>query len=218
MKALIIYGGWDGHQPVEVSEVFDKALTEQGVAVARRDTLDALLDAELVASADVIVPHWTMGEISAEQWKALDAAVRGGVGLAGAHGGAGDAFRANLSYQWMVGGQFVGHPHVGDYTVRLTGVRHVATDGMPVMFPYNSEQYYMHTDPGNTVLADTLYEYDGRRIIMPCVWAKTWGKGRVFYSALGHVAKEFVDFPHVLAMTVRGICWAAAGKSNCCCG
>ena len=154
-----------------------------------------------------------MGQMSPEQWAGLNAAVKSGVGVAGVHGGMGDAFRGNLEYQWMTGGQFVGHPHVGDYSVRMTGVKHTITDGMAPMFDYNSEQYYMIVDPGVTALADTLYEYDGCRIVMPCVWVKTWGKGRVFYSALGHVAKEFVDHPAVLDMTVRGLVWAAEGKA-----
>jgi type 1 glutamine amidotransferase len=40
-----------------------------------------------------------------------------------------------------------------------------------------------------------------------------WKKGRVFYSALGHTAKEFRDCPEVLAMTIRGMVWAAEGKA-----
>ena len=213
MKALIVYGGWDGHEPAPVSEIMEKALAEKGFDVCREGSLEPLEDGAALAKLDLIVPIWTMGEMSGEQWGGLNAAVRSGVGLGGFHGGAGDAFRGNLEYQWMVGGQFVGHPHVGDYTVRLTGVESPITDGMPSTFAYNSEQYYQIVDPGVTVLADTLYEHDDRRVILPCVWTKGWGKGRVFYSALGHSAKEFVDYPEVLAMTVRGMCWAAEGKA-----
>ncbi|HAU36730.1 MAG TPA: hypothetical protein DCX07_03305, partial [Phycisphaerales bacterium] len=137
------------------------------------------------------------------------------------HGGAGDAFRGNVGYEWMVGGIFAGHPHVGDYEVRLTGRKHVITDGLPKTFPYKSEQYYMLVDPGNEVLAETVYTHEGRQVVMPVIWTKAWGKGRVFYSSLGHVAQEFRDYPHVLAMTVRGMKWAAEGKTkacSCCCG
>lgn len=208
-KALIVYGGWDGHQPREVSEVFESAMKKKGFEVARSDKLDPLADAAAMAKLDLVVPIWTMGQMSDEQWKGLNEAVRAGLGVAGFHGGMGDAFRGNLEYQWMAGGQFVGHPHVGEYTVRMTGVKSPITDGLPSMFPYKSEQYYQIVDPGVTVLADTLYEYDGRRTLMPCVWTKTWGKGKVFYSALGHSAKEFTDYPHVLEMTVRGMLWAA---------
>ena len=217
MKALIVYGGWDGHTPKESSEVFEKALKAQGVEVRRESSLAVLADEAALKGLDLIVPHWTMGELAKDQWKALSAAVRGGVGLAGVHGGAGDAFRGNVEYQWLVGGQFVGHPHVGDYLVRLTAERDPVTDGLPATFPYKSEQYYMLVDPGVRVLADTMYEHEGRRAVVPVVWTKHWGRGRVFYSALGHVAKEFTEYPHVLEMTVRGMLWAAGGKSECCC-
>jgi type 1 glutamine amidotransferase len=212
MKALIVYGGWDGHEPDKVAAIFEKALVAKGASVELSPSLDVLTDAGKLAGMDVIVMHWTMGKMSAEQWKGLNDAVRGGVGVAGVHGGAGDAFRENLDFQWMMGGQFVGHPHVGEYEVRLTPHPSPITAALPQSFRYNSEQYYQLVDPGNVVLADALYEYDGRRCIMPTIWYKSWGKGRVFYSALGHAAKEFVDFPHVLEMTARGILWA--GERN----
>ena len=123
MKALIVYGGWDGHEPAQVAKIFEKALAAKGATVELSDTLDVLLDAGKLASMDVIVMHWTCGKMTPEQWKGVNDAVRSGVGLAGVHGGAGDAFRDNLEYQWMVGGQFVGHPHVGEYEVRLTPVQ-----------------------------------------------------------------------------------------------
>jgi type 1 glutamine amidotransferase len=217
MKALIVYGGWDGHTPKETSEVFERELKARGFEVRREASLAPLADEAALKDLDLIVPVWTMGELAKEQWKALNAAVRGGVGLAGVHGGMGDSFHACQEYQWMVGGQFVGHPHVGDYQVRLTDVVSPLTAGLPAIFPYKSEQYYMLVDPGNTVLADTMYELEGRRINMPVVWTRQWGRGRVFYSALGHVAQEFAAYPQVLEMTVRGMLWAAEGKSECCC-
>lgn len=209
MNALILYGGWEGHEPKPVSEIIESALKAKGVSVTRENSLDPLTDAARLAGTDVIIPIWTMGTMTNDQWKGMDQAVRSGVGFGGFHGGAGDAFRGNLGYQWMVGGQFVGHPTVGEYEVYVTDTTHPITTGLPTTFSYKSEQYYQIVDPGITVLAATPYNYDGHRVVMPCVWTKTWGKGRVFYSALGHVAKEFKDYPHVLDMTVRGILWAA---------
>jgi type 1 glutamine amidotransferase len=212
MNALIVYGGWDGHEPEPVSKIFEKELKAKGFSVERSDTLDALLDAKKLKGLDVIIPHWTCGQITPEQCGGLNEAVRGGVGLAGVHGGMGDSMRGCLEFQWMVGGQFVGHPHTGEYEVYFTETANPITAGLPRRFGYNSEQYYQIVDPGINVLAETLYDYDGHVITMPCVWTKTWGKGRVFYSALGHAAAEFTKFPHVLEMTVRGMLWAAEGK------
>jgi len=209
MKALIVYGGWDGHEPGPVSELFEKELKGQGFAVTRRDTLEPLADEAAMKALDLVVVHWTMGKLTREQWAGLDAAVRGGTGLAGVHGGLGDAFREHTDFQHMVGGQFVAHPgNIQPYRV------HVVDPGDPVMaglghFDVVSEQYYMHVDPSNHVLATTTCEAGGAT--MPVAWKRMWGKGRVFYSALGHVAKEF-DVPEVRTLTVRGMVWAAEGK------
>lgn len=213
MKALIVYGGWEGHEPKPVAQIIERELKKRGFTVSMSDTLDAFNKVTELKRYDVIIPHWTCGQISNDQWAALDKAVRSGVGVAGVHGGMGDSMRGCLGFQWMVGGQFVGHPHVGDYEVYLTETANPLTAGLPTVFSYNSEQYYMLVDPGVNVLAETAYDYDGHRIVHPVVWTKTWGKGRVFYSNLGHIAKEFRDHPHVLEMTMRGFLWAAEGKT-----
>lgn len=207
-KALIIAGGWEGHEPELVSALFAAELRNHGMAVDVAKDCSVLTAGDLAAYA-LIVPCWTMGTLSKEQSAALLTAVRNGVGLGGFHGGMGDAFRGDLDYEWMVGGHFVGHPHVGAYTVRLTAAQHPITAGLPLQFSYDSEQYYMMVDPGIKVLADTVYCFDGRRAVMPVVWTHRWGAGRVFYSALGHKAAEFTTYPHVKEMTVRGLLWAA---------
>jgi hypothetical protein len=208
MKALIIYGGWGGHQPAEVSEILANALRRNGFDVTRSDTLDALVRPELMADLDLIVPIWTMGEISREQWKALDEAVSSGVGIAGQHGGMGDAFRTNTDYQFMVGGQWVAHPGgIVDYRVHILDHADPITAGLN-HFDMHSEQYYMHVDPANHVLATTTFEHNGCTV--PVAWKKMWGKGRVFYSSLGHVAKD-LDVPEVLTIQSRGMLWAARG-------
>jgi len=210
MKALLIRGGWTGHEPVQVSEILAGKLDEHGFDVELSDSLDALLDAEHLASLDLIVPLWTMGEIEPEQWKGLSEAVRSGVGVAGQHGGMGDAFRQNTDYQFMVGGQWVAHPGgVIDYRVHIVDHVDPITAGLD-HFAMHSEQYYMHVDPSNHVLATTTFEFNG--CTMPVAWKRSWGKGRVFYSSLGHVAKDF-DVPEALTIQTRGMLWAAEGKA-----
>ncbi len=208
MKALIIQGGWDGHEPEVVATFFAKALEAEGFTVTISDTLDALNDLDVLKGYDLISPGWTMGELSNEQSKNLREAIHSGVGLGGCHGGMGDAFRGDLNYEWMVGGHFVGHPHVGEYTVNVKDSRHPITQSSPKSFIYDSEQYYMMVDPSIEVLADTVYQYEGQDVTMPVIWTKQWGKGRVFYSALGHKAQEFIDYPAVAQMTIEGMKWA----------
>ena len=212
MKALIIQGGWEGHSPEAVAQLFAEKLRQNSFEVDVVDRLEVLNDLEVLKEYDLISPCWTMGELSETQSDNLCAAVHSGVGLGGLHGGMGDAFRGDLNYEWMVGGHFVGHPHVGDYTVTLTENKHPSTELLPKEFPYHSEQYYMLVDPAVTVHAETIYKYADKEVRMPVVWTKEWGEGRVFYSALGHELSEFSDYPHVTEMTVKGMIWAA--RSN----
>jgi type 1 glutamine amidotransferase len=58
-------------------------------------------------------------------------------------------------------------------------------------------------------IANAEYLYDSRSCRMPVAWVKIWGKGRVLYSALGHVPTEFDTFPVSLELALRGMRWAA---------
>jgi type 1 glutamine amidotransferase len=209
-KVLFIYGGWEGHQPKEVSRLFASEMQQQGLETQIESSLDILADAEKLKKFSLIFPCWTMGEISNEQLQGLNAAVRSGVGLGGVHGGMGDAFHGCLTYEWMTGGHFVGHPYVGEYSVDVIDQKHPIMTGMPASFLYNSEQYYMMIDPGIKVLAEADYLYEDSIVKMPVVWTKQWGKGRIFYNALGHQLQEFIDYPRMRQMTTRGLLWAAA--------
>ena len=208
-RALFLSGGWSGHVPQEIVTLFASDLKAAGIETRIETTLDHLAEVDELKTYDVIFPCWTMGQLTPDQSKGLLDAVRSGVGLAGIHGGMGDAFRGNTDYEWMVGGHFVGHPHVGDYTVNIRDTANAITAGLPASFAYKSEQYYLLVDPGVHVLADSAYMHEGRTVVMPVAWTKHWGKGRVFYNALGHAPSEFTDFPAARALTVQGIRWAA---------
>jgi hypothetical protein len=178
-----------------------------------RDSLAAFDDPDRLKALSLIVPLWTMGTIEKPQAENLIEAVKSGVGLAGFHGGMGDAFRGNIGYQWMVGGQFLAHPDgIKDYVVNIVRADDPIVAGM-ADFPVKSEQYYMLVDPRNEVLATTTHRSSSapwtNGVVMPCIWKKRHGVGRVFYSALGHQAHEFTDVPEQLEITLRGMCWAA---------
>ena len=212
-KVLIVWGGWPGHQPKETVDVFAPWLAEQGFEVEIANTLDAYLDLNKLKTLDLIVHIFTMSDIKPEQERNLEEAVKSGVGLAGWHGGLGDAHRQAVEYQFMVGGQWVAHPGgVIDYDVDITDPDDPITRGLKRRFHMKSEQYFMHVDPGNDVLATTTFSgehapwIDGT--VMPVVWKKLYGKGRVFYTSLGHVAADF-DVPEARTIVQRGLLWAA---------
>jgi hypothetical protein len=213
-RALMVWGGWDGHQPHQCVEIFRPFLEQNGFNVTVTDSLDTLLDEPLLQSLSLIVPVWTMGSIGDHQLRNLLDAVRAGTGIAGWHGGMADSFRNAPEYQFMTGGQWVAHPgNIIDYTVNITAPDDPIVAGISD-FRVHSEQYYMHTDPGNRVLATTTFsgvEGDVPWIagtVMPVVWKRQWGHGRVFYSSLGHIASDF-DVPEIREITRRGLLWAA---------
>jgi type 1 glutamine amidotransferase len=211
-KALFIAGGWEGHEPQQVSALFASLLRQEGYDAEISQTLDVLLDAEKLASLNLIVPMWTMGKITGDQLKGLQKAVESGVGFGGWHGGMGDSFRDSTDYQFMVGGQWVAHPGgIIDYTVQITDREHPITAGLSD-FAMKSEQYYMHVDPSNKVLATTTFspqyhEWIGGTV-MPVAWTRQYSAAKVFYCSLGHVTADF-DVPEAREIVRRGLLWAS---------
>lgn len=217
-KALIIQGGWDGHQPVQVAEHFKKLFGEQGFDVEIYDSLEPLNQLEFVMGFDVFVPIWTMGEMTREQSENVSTAVASGMGLIGCHGGMCDAFRSNVLWQFMTGGNWVSHPG-GDgveYTVEIKDTGSPLTEGISD-FRVASEHYYLHVDPVVNVLATTKfpavkwYHSTNGVVNMPVIWTKYWGHGRVYYTSLGHHA-DIIETDTVTELLRRGIGWVYEGK------
>lgn len=211
-SALMVWGGWEGHEPWQCMEVFEPFLREQGFEVRVENTLDVYLEEDYMQALSLVVPTWTMGQIAGEQEQGLLAAIRSGVGIAGWHGGMGDSFRNNTEYQFMVGGQWVAHPGgIVDYTVNLTDLNDPIVAGL-ADFAMRSEQYYMHVDPCNQTLATTTFSGEHcawiEGCVMPVVWKRSYGEGRVFYTSLGHVAADF-QVPEAAEIVKRGMLWAA---------
>ena len=210
-SALIVYGGWSGHDPEECAAIYRRWLHEDGFSVRTATETSAFADPS-IHDLSLIVPIFTMSKIEKEEVENLTKAVEGGVGLAGHHGGMSDAFRDAVDYQFMVGGQWVAHPgNIIDYTVDVADPMDPIMAGIKA-FPYTSEQYYMHVDPSNQVLATTTFSgahapwIEG--VKMPVAWKRMHGKGRVFHSTLGHQAKEFEN-REMATMLRRGVNWAA---------
>ncbi|GAA1360633.1 ThuA domain-containing protein [Streptomyces beijiangensis] len=212
-KALVVRGGWEGHEPVKITELFLPFLREHGFDIDVSESLDAYADSERLAAADLVVQCWSMGEITREQRDGLAAAVRAGTGLAGWHGGIVDSFRGEVDYHQLTGGQFLMHPPgFIDHEVHLVPERadHPVIAGL-TDFRVDTEQYWMSTDPLIDVLATTLFPAGGERdreVTMPAVWTRNWGAGRVFVSTIGHKPDDF-DVPEVRTLTERGLLWAS---------
>ena len=218
-KALIFYGGWDGHEPELVSKRFAGLLENSGYSVERRGDMERLKDPEYLAGLDLIVPCWTMGTIEGELTRNISKAVACGVGIAGCHGGMCDSFRLDTEWQFITGGQWVSHPG-GDgtkYTVNVVPGSSPITQGLED-FEVCSEHYYLHIDPAVEVLATTqfplvtYYHASNKIVNMPVAWTKFWGNGRVFYTSLGHHDDDFDNSPNAQTLMLRGMLWAGEGK------
>jgi type 1 glutamine amidotransferase len=216
-SVLVVWGGWDGHEPKKCVDIFAPWMESLGAAVRVSATLDDYLDKASMDATDLVVQVYTMGTLTPEQEKGLLETVKGGAGLAGWHGGLADSFRQNTEYQFMVGGQWVAHPGgVIDYSVQIKDTKDPIMKGLK-NFKMHSEQYYLHVDPNNRVLAATTFGSEHapwiKGCVIPVVWKKMYGNGRVFYTSLGHVASDF-NVPEALEIVKRGILWAAESRNG----
>ena len=212
-KALVTWGGWEGHEPEKVGPMFADWLREAGMEVTLTDSLACFDDAEALKTYDLIVPVWTMSKIDKQQALNACAAVAAGTGIAGCHGGMCDAFRENVDWQFMTGAQWVAHP--GNDGVEY-GVRITSDDPLVAGvgdFTVKTEQYYLHVDPAVKVHAvcdfpvvEGPHSVNGP-VAMPVVFTKGYGAGRVYYNALGH-QKNVIDHGPAAELMRRGLLWA----------
>ena len=214
-RALIVWGGWDGHRPREMAKAVGKLLGAEGYDVVV--TADyAALGAPDIGSMDLVVPLITHDEIEREIIMLLTAAVRNGTGLGGPHSPS-TSFRRSVEYHFLLGAQWVAHPgNIIDFRVDVTRSDDPVMRGIE-SFEYRSEQYYLHYDPSIEVLATTTftgkYEPAVAGVTMPVVYKRRFGAGRIFYSALGHSPEELMH-PEGRTILRRGLLWATRGNNE----
>jgi type 1 glutamine amidotransferase len=232
-SALIVRGGWEGHQPVRATEVFLPFLEASGYDIRIEESPSVYADADAMAATDLIVQSVTMSTATHEEVMGLRAAVAAGTGLTGWHGGIADSYRASSDYLQLVGGQFATHPsrrpdllvegseenNYLDYTVEITDVgrRHPITEGIDD-FALTSEQYWVLHDDLNDVLATTTHPTQPwhpwhRPITSPAVWTRLWGRGRIVVTTPGHTP-EVLQHPSVRTIIERGMLWATRTESE----
>lgn len=226
---IYVYGGMKGHSPKESVNLFVPILEKEGASVKVFDNFSVYEDEKLMNEADLIIQIFTDAftsdpKMNNEQFKGLQNALINGTGFAGWHGGLGDS-SPNPLYHFIVGGDFVSHPgelkemKTAEYEVKIYDSEDYITNGISDFKISGSEQYYMMIDPNVKVLAVSEFKLNNwptneneiKGSFMPVIWKKNYGKGRVFYSSIGHYLKEF-QIPEVLTMQMRGFRWASEGK------
>jgi type 1 glutamine amidotransferase len=231
-RALVVRGGWEGHAPVEATNLFIPHLEANGFEVRIEDSPEIYADADLLAATDLIVQCMTMTEIGREALVGLRTAVAAGTGMAGWHGGIADSYRASSDYLQLVGGQFATHPskepslccgtaedNFLPYTVEMTelGREHPITAGIDD-FELETEQYWVLHDDLSDVLATTTHPTQTwhpwhRPITSPAIWTRLWGAGRIFVATPGHDLRTLHD-PNVRTVIERGMLWASRTASE----
>jgi len=226
-KALVVRGGWDGHQPVETTDFFIPFLEENGFRVRVEESPAVYADVEYMGTVDLVMQVNTMTTIESDEFTGLRQAIVNGTGMAGWHGGIADSYRDNADYLHMIGGQFAHHAgkpaeqRIGEqsdnyleYTVHITelGHRHPITAGIDD-FDLVTEQYWVLSDEYNDVLATTTtparpFDAWNRPVTAPAIWTRQWGEGRIFVSAPGH-RLDVLQNPNVRTIIERGLLWAA---------
>ena len=219
-KALLVRGGWDGHEPVQVSERFKNILENELFKVDISDSLEVFSDINKILEYSLLIPIYTMSEIKEEYVSNICSAVESGVGMAGCHGGMCDSFRNSTQWQFLTGSQWVAHPGNDgiEYEVNI-----IKSSSSPIVegienFSVKTEHYYLHLDPAVNVLAATSFPlvsgpHDANGpVLMPVVYTKRWGKGKIFYTSLGHHADVF-DVPQAAEIMRRGFLWANKWES-----
>jgi len=226
-RALVVRGGWDGHQPVEATELFLPFLAANGYDVRVEESPAVYADDSYLPTVDLIVQLNTMSSIEAAEFTGLRAAIEAGAGFAGWHGGIADSYRNNSDYLQMVGGQFASHPgkHPSERTgeqsdnyvphmIEMTeaAATHPITRGIGD-FELVTEQYWVLHDDYNDVLATTTqavraWDPWNRPITSPAIWTRNWGAGRIFVSTPGHRV-EILENPNVKTIIERGLLWAS---------
>ena len=139
-------------------------------------------------------------------------AVRGGLPLLGFHAAA-DTFARWPAFHRMLGANFRDHPNVGVGRVRVEDRGHPAMRRLDASFRIREEFYRFLPTPdprrGARVLAslDVASVGGTPRGDRPLVWSRTEGRGRVFYSALGHDARTWRD-PRHRRLLAGALSWA----------
>ena len=239
-NVIFVYGG-SIHSPKESADLFVPILEAEGAKVHVFDNFSVYEDQNLMSETDLIIQAFTdfftpvENRMNDKQFKGLQIAILNGTGFSGWHGGLGASNTVNQRYQFMVGGQFVSHPGgMTNYKVKIIDSTDLITSNISDFEVKNSEQYYMLIDPNIKVLAvseftkETYQKSDNLKLeqinyldidvenqikgsVMPVVWKKYYGKGRIFYSSIGHSLSDF-DLPEVMNIQMRGFRWASEGK------
>jgi type 1 glutamine amidotransferase len=211
-RALVVWGGMELHTPERGAQVVRTLLEAENFAVDVTSDYERL-GADNIADYDLVVPVITAGQTQPDTMSRFISAIReAGTGLAGYHMGLATSFRDSVPFRYAASCYWVAHPgNIITYRVDIAQPSHPIMQGIS-SFEHTSEQYYLNYDPAVDILATTTFSGEHaawrRHVVMPVVFTTTHGRGRVFYSSLGHTADE-LEIPQIRTILSRGLVCAA---------
>ncbi len=234
-KNILVFDKVNGFYHKEAIPAARKALQDmadrKGWSVAFTDKGGSINPATL-RKFDAIVWSNVSGDVlTLSQRRALEQYVNGGGGFVALHGSGGDS---TYFWKWyadeLIGAYFTGHPatpQFQDARLVVADPRHPAAAGLPAEWNMNDEWYSFRDSPrkigANIVLTidESTYKPEGiakADLRMgedhPLAWSKCVGRGRAFYSSVGHRAESYTQ-PQHMQMLDSAISWAANRKAVC---
>lgn len=187
---------------------------ENGFAVDVSDDPDSFTDARLKAYRVLVFTN-TNNQIFTNdaQQAALQRFIRAGGGFVGIHSACGSM----RSWPWfwsMIGGSFVRHPKLQEFTIKVLDRTHPSTASMGESFRWTDEFYFLRDMPADlhvllagelATLVDPQKPTD--KVIWPLAWCHEFEGGRVWYTTLGHRKENYSD-PFFQKHILGGIQWA----------
>ncbi|HKQ07669.1 MAG TPA: ThuA domain-containing protein [Blastocatellia bacterium] len=211
------------HEVLPVSETIMKEIGERSGMFEVTATKDcALLSREGLKPYDAVV-FYTTGElpITDEQKAAFLDFIKSGKGFVGIHS-ATDTFYKWPEYGELIGGYFDQHPWHKDVTVRVEDNKHPATRHLDKSFQIKDEIYQFKDFSRQRVHVLLSLDPDSVDLTLPAVhrkdkdfalaWWRDYGKGRVFYTALGHREEVWRD-ARFQQLILGALSWAMKDKS-----
>jgi type 1 glutamine amidotransferase len=152
-----------------------------------------------------------------EQKAAFQRYIRGGGGFVGIHSASG-SMRHWPWFAEMLGGSFVRHPKLQEFTIKVKDTKDPSTAHLPASFQWTDEFYYTTNHPADlhVLLAGDLTTLDDKDKAkyagkygdeFPLTWRHQFDGGREWYTALGHKSEYYSD-PKFTKLLLGGIVWA----------
>lgn len=201
----------------------------KGWAIASTDKGGAF-NAKTLKQFDAVIWSNISGDVlSLSQRKALQNYLENGGGFVAVHGSAGDSV---YFWDWypdtLIGARFIGHPMNPQFQEArvVVNTAHPLATALPGEWRMTDEWYSFRNNPravgANVLLTldESTYSPDGmgQNLRMgddhPIAWTNCVGKGRMFYSAIGHMPETYAQPQHV-AMLESAVDWVAKDRKAC---